>query len=133
MGNWNINIQGTGCHHNGKQEIDADLAAVEFVAKLKEQGHNIESASFTSGGKTDLLELASKPLEGDQLILLNGKQVFVKSLLTFEEVVSLAGMTGTPSCTYGGDRYGKSGILSAGRSIEVKSGTVITCVHTGNA
>lgn len=56
MGNWNINIQGTGCHHNGKPEIDADLAAKEFAGKLKAQGHTIEAASFTSGSKLDLTE-----------------------------------------------------------------------------
>jgi hypothetical protein len=47
MGNWNINIQGVGSHHNGKPEIDADLMAVEFVAFLKTKGHTVESATFT--------------------------------------------------------------------------------------
>jgi hypothetical protein len=60
MGNWNINIQGVGCHHNGKPEIDADAAALELVKILKKQGHTIESATFTHGGKMDLLPLASK-------------------------------------------------------------------------
>lgn len=60
VGNWNINIQGVGCHHNGKADIDADLAAEEFVKKLQDQGHKIESATFTSGGKTDLLKEATK-------------------------------------------------------------------------
>lgn len=55
MGNWNINIQGIGCHHNQKAEIDANLAAEEFVRTLQKQGHTIESAVFTSGGKDDLL------------------------------------------------------------------------------
>lgn len=133
MGDWNINIQGTGCHHNGKPEIDADLAAVEFVARLREQGHTIHGATFTSGGKTNLLEIASKPLDRDQQITLNGKQRLAKSLLTFDEVVLMAGLTGTPSCTYSKARYGKSGILSPGKSIEVQEGTVICCMHTGNA
>lgn len=55
MGNWNINIQGIGCHHNQKSEIDANLAAEDFVRALQKQGHTIESATFTSGGKDDLL------------------------------------------------------------------------------
>lgn len=55
MGNWNINIQGVGCHHNGKPEIDADLAAAAFVETLRKQGHTIEAATFTYGGKVDLL------------------------------------------------------------------------------
>jgi hypothetical protein len=60
MGNWNINIQGVGSHHNGKPEIDADLAALKFVDVLKAQGHTIEHAAFTHGGKIDLLD---KPQE----------------------------------------------------------------------
>lgn len=54
MGNWNINIQGIGCHHNQKPEIDANLAAEDFVRVLQKQGHTIESSTFTYGGKDDL-------------------------------------------------------------------------------
>lgn len=60
MGNWNINIQGTGSHHNRKpdgerwNQSDADLMAEEFVKDLKAAGHNIETASFTHGSKMDL-------------------------------------------------------------------------------
>ncbi len=60
MGNWNINIQGIGCHHNNKPEIDADLAAKEFVKKLKDQGHTITEASFTFGSKEQLLIIEDK-------------------------------------------------------------------------
>jgi hypothetical protein len=58
MGDWNINIQGTGCHHNQNEKIDADLASVEFVKTLKAQGHTIHDATFITGGKTDLVEAA---------------------------------------------------------------------------
>jgi hypothetical protein len=54
MGQWNITIRGTGCHHNGSKTIDADLAAAEFVAKLKAMGATITSASITFGGDNDL-------------------------------------------------------------------------------
>lgn len=54
MGNWNINIQGVGSHHNGNPKIDADLAAKSFVEFLISQGHAIESATFTHGGRVDL-------------------------------------------------------------------------------
>lgn len=56
MGNWNINIQGIGQHHNSENPLDADLLATKFVAQLKDAGHTVEVANFTSGGKTDLLE-----------------------------------------------------------------------------
>jgi hypothetical protein len=46
MGRWRITIDGAGCHHNGKREIDADLAAKDFVGELKKQGHNLEAARF---------------------------------------------------------------------------------------
>lgn len=54
MGNWAINIQGIGCHHNENPDIDADLAAAAFFAKLREMGQHVESATFTYGGKVDL-------------------------------------------------------------------------------
>lgn len=46
MGNWKITIDGHGCHHNGKPEIDADLAAKEFVTRLKAQGHTVKVATM---------------------------------------------------------------------------------------
>lgn len=55
MGNWNINIQGIGSHHNEGNKADAQYLAARFVEQLKASGHTIEAASFTSGGKEDLL------------------------------------------------------------------------------
>ncbi len=54
MGNWNINIQGIGCHHNENNPTDADLMAAKFVSDLRVAGHLIETASFTHGGKVTL-------------------------------------------------------------------------------
>lgn len=64
MGNWHISIQGTGAHHNfitapdrtvlGQQPTDADKMAKDFVEQLKAAGQNVEIATFTSGGRTDL-------------------------------------------------------------------------------
>jgi hypothetical protein len=54
MGNWNINIQGVGSHHNASNPEDADLLAADFVEKLKSSGHSIEVASFTHGSKEDI-------------------------------------------------------------------------------
>jgi hypothetical protein len=51
MGNWVITIQGTGCHHNGKPEIDADLKFKEVVKELKTMGQTIDHASITYGGR----------------------------------------------------------------------------------
>ena len=55
MGNWNINIQGVGCHHNTDYPQDANKMAAEFVKQLKNAGHTVESATFTHGGKEDLM------------------------------------------------------------------------------
>lgn len=55
MGNWNISINGTGAHHNQDNPGDADKRFKEFVAKLKEDGHNVEHASFTHGGREVLI------------------------------------------------------------------------------
>lgn len=54
MGNWSIHVQGIGCHHNNNAPKDADVMAADFVKLLREAGHTIEVASFTSGSKIDL-------------------------------------------------------------------------------
>ncbi|BCM89070.1 hypothetical protein IAD21_00913 [Abditibacteriota bacterium] len=78
MGNWNINIQGLGCHHNNNPEIDADMAAADFVKTLKSQGHTIQSATFTYGGTVDLFgaptQMASERL-CDELCHILGEHV----------------------------------------------------------
>lgn len=56
MGNWNINIQGVGCHHNADYPKDANKMTAEFVEKLKEAGHTVEVATFTHGGREMLVE-----------------------------------------------------------------------------
>jgi hypothetical protein len=55
MGNWVIHIEGTGCHHNGKEEIDADLLAPKLVKQLQDQGQTVEHATFTSGGRQSVI------------------------------------------------------------------------------
>lgn len=52
MGNYNITINGTGCHHNKDNPTDADFMFLEFVDKLKAAGHNVDYAAFTSGSIT---------------------------------------------------------------------------------
>jgi hypothetical protein len=63
MGNWNINIQGVGQHHNtvqapdgtkGPDPKDANRMAATFVKALKEAGHDVETATFTHGAKEPL-------------------------------------------------------------------------------
>jgi hypothetical protein len=55
MGNWNINIEGIGPHHNPDDyPKDANRMAAEFVKRLKEAGHTVSRASFTYGGTEDL-------------------------------------------------------------------------------
>jgi len=61
MGNWVIHIEGTGCHHNGKEDIDADLLAPRLVEQLQKQGQTIEHASFTSGGRANINIPTSTP------------------------------------------------------------------------
>lgn len=59
MGNWTITIHGIGCHHNEDLASDANCMAAQFTDKLKAAGHNIEHASFTHGGREDLLSSTS--------------------------------------------------------------------------
>lgn len=50
MGTWRITIDGTGCHHNNKPEIDADLATAAFVKQLQAMGIRVEAARFEMRG-----------------------------------------------------------------------------------
>jgi len=56
MGNCTITIHLTGSHHNRRYLADANRMAAKFVDDLKAQGHNVEHASFTHGGREDLLD-----------------------------------------------------------------------------
>lgn len=60
MGNWNINIQGVGSHHNENNPTDANKMAEKFTKELKDAGHHIETATFTFGAKNNLTE--AKPV-----------------------------------------------------------------------
>lgn len=55
MGNWVINIEGTGQHHNNQSPRDADVLATEIVKILRDAGQNVEHATFTSGGRLSVL------------------------------------------------------------------------------
>lgn len=135
MGNWNINIQGVGCHHNSNPKIDADLAAVEFVAKLREMGLVVESASFTSGSALDLIA-HSGPQNQLVSVSINGKaREKFPSTASYESVALAAGFAlwERPSMTYARARFGKEGILQPGQKIEAVDGTRFSVANTGNA
>lgn len=55
MGRCIINIDVTGCHHNGERAIechDLDLLARKFVSELRSYDHAIHSATFEVTGHT---------------------------------------------------------------------------------
>jgi metal-dependent amidase/aminoacylase/carboxypeptidase family protein len=55
MGNWQICVNGVGCHHNGPNDsTDANNMAAKFVKELLAAGHRIENATFTYGGCDNL-------------------------------------------------------------------------------
>jgi hypothetical protein len=55
VGNWNINVQGVGAHHNADYHQDANRMASQFVQALIDAGHTVQSATFTSGSADNLL------------------------------------------------------------------------------
>jgi hypothetical protein len=63
MGNWHISIQGTGSHGNDVAH-DADKLGVKFVRLLRDAGHDVETAVFTSGSALDLSEAEAE--SGDE-------------------------------------------------------------------
>lgn len=73
MGNWAINIIGMGQHHNRRNVVtgefdptgkfddkDANQLFQEFVQKLVDAGHNIDSATFTHGAR-DAVDVTFRP------------------------------------------------------------------------
>ena len=75
-----------------------------------------------------------------QTVMINGCRHRVApdiKTLTYEDLVSMAGMTGTPSMTYryatsGAHNY-PSGILHPGEDVRVDIHPIISVTHTGNA
>lgn len=64
MGNWTITVHGTGPHHNPNHPGDADKMARAFTQSLRDAGHSITEAEFTSGSRESLLVMGPKgPIE----------------------------------------------------------------------
>lgn len=59
MGNWVIHIEGTGAHHNSNAGADANEKAKEFVHELIGIGQTVESATFTAGGRDNVMPPAA--------------------------------------------------------------------------
>jgi len=56
MGQWNISVHGTGCHHNKRLETDANRMAAKFVSELKAAGHTVTKATITFGAEEDVTD-----------------------------------------------------------------------------
>ena len=138
MGNWNINIQGIGSHHNNAPSIDADLMAIEFVAFLRSKGQVISSATFTSGSIVDL-QTASQPSSKLVHGKLNGMPWEFNSVVSYDDIVyEYSDPKGSSpnrnfSIKYYKARFGKEGILHRGEKIDVCDGVVFTVADTSNA
>ncbi len=136
MGNWNITIQGTGCHHNGKPEIDADLAAARLVEELLAQGQDVSLATFTSGGTQDLLQTVQR--EDRVRCIVNGVQTELPRIATYYNVMAQAASTTeqiglSPTITFHVPGKNSSGMLTPGQSMVVEEGTVFNVCNTSQA
>lgn len=60
MGNWVIHIEGTGAHHNSNAASDANEKAKEFVHELIGIGQSVESATFTAGGRDNVMPVPAE-------------------------------------------------------------------------
>lgn len=54
MGNYVIHIEGAGIHDNGRED-DADAMLKTFAGQLAAAGHQVHSATFTTGSARELL------------------------------------------------------------------------------
>ena len=68
-------------------------------------------------------------------IIVNGQEHHVEGhdFLAYEQIVMLAGMSGTPSMTWRDRSTNAGGILAPGRSVAVRPGLVFNVAHTGAA
>lgn len=55
MGDFAIQIRGTGPHHNTANPEDVDRMAARFVQQLRDAGHLVRDAAITTGGETRLV------------------------------------------------------------------------------
>lgn len=62
MGNWKIEIKGTGCHHNKNHAGDADRRARDLVDQLIRDNHTVQSAQFS------VLDGSGEEVTGDNLL-----------------------------------------------------------------
>lgn len=85
---------------------------------------------------SDMLARSLGPTAPQITIVVNGLQLKVtKPTLTYETIVEVAGLKGTPSCTYSGEGqvYRLQGILAPGESVKLVEGMVFSVAHTNNA
>lgn len=67
-------------------------------------------------------------------VIVNGKlHAFADPEISYEDAVTLAGMSGTPSVTWRISRTTDGGILHAGERIPVRARLVVNVAHTGDA
>ncbi len=134
MGNWSINIQGTGCNHNGKPE-DADQIALRFVCELLRQGQSVTSASINCGGRDDLLNLVMGGASVRAII--NGVHVELPRIMTYETLVAHVSakqpVGSNPSVTYHIPGRNTGGILSPGNRVILEENIVFNVCDTSNA
>jgi hypothetical protein len=56
MGHCTITVHLSGSYHTKDNPKDANRMTAKFVDELKAAGHSVQRASFTSGGREDLLD-----------------------------------------------------------------------------
>lgn len=132
---WSGSIAGIRCHvlDDGTRIVDA-----ADVGKIFEDGFDLDAFSVAYKSWMDT-PLPEEPDEAMVNIIVNGKTIPTVRReipsLTYEEIVKIAGMTGTPSMTWRIRRSetNTGGILSPGDRIPVQDGLVLNAYHTGNA
>lgn len=95
-----------------------------------------ESASHASW-HCWMLAKALSTVRRSVVITINGVEKFFvpvnSPMMTYEELVELAGMTGEPSMTFSSKKPLLQGMLSPGSTVEAFEGMVINVAHTGSA
>ena len=133
MGNWNINIRGTGQHHSG-MNTDANKFAERFAQEMRDAGHTVRAATITFGGEEDVTPTGPSM----KTFKLNGETHNLKAKsITYEEICEMAGHPGRMlSVTYSAhDQRGTDigGSIIRGQSVPIYEDMRINAFDTSGA
>jgi hypothetical protein len=101
MGNWKLNIDGVGCHHNNKP-FDVENLAEKFVAQLRAEGHHVATANVSAGGKD--IDLLNPPIKERKAASLSSSLAALTIVLLWPLLAHCQCLPGDQACKIGANK-----------------------------